>query len=114
MLINQKFQKIKRELSKFFKSLVLFKVNFNSNGGFKYFNGFKEGKIVKPLSIILPQMTGYIKCFDNRGKNMSFIIKDNDVLDKYNEILGKIKEPLSIKFHSVPIYHEKYIKVKVR
>ena len=45
---------------------------------------------------------------------MSFVIKDNDVLDKYNEILGKIKETLSIKFHSVPVYHEKYIKVKVR
>ena len=51
-------------------------------------------------------MTGYINCFDNRGKNMSFVIKDN-VLDKYNEILGKIKETLNIKFHSVPVYHEK-------
>ena len=29
--------------------------------GFKYFIGYQEGKIVKPLSIILPQISGYIK-----------------------------------------------------
>ena len=45
---------------------------------------------------------------------MSFVIKDDDVLDKYNEIWGKIKETLSSKFHSLLVYDEKYIKVKVR
>ena len=59
-------------------------------------------------------MTGYIKYFENGGKNMSFVIKDDDVLDKYNEIWDKIKETLSIKFHSMPVYDEKYIKAKVR
>ena len=29
--------------------------------GFKYFIGYQEGEIVKPLSIILPQISGYIK-----------------------------------------------------
>ena len=32
---------------------------------FKYFLGYKEGEIVKPLCIILPQITGYIKYFKN-------------------------------------------------
>ena len=59
-------------------------------------------------------MSGYIKYFENGGKNMSFVIKDDDVLDKYNEIWDKIKETLSIKFHSMPVYDEKYIKAKVR
>ena len=59
-------------------------------------------------------MTRYIKYFENGEKNMSFVIKDNDVLDKYNEIWNKIKETLSIKFHSMPVYDEKYIKAKVR
>ena len=45
---------------------------------------------------------------------MSFAIKDDDVLDKYNEIWDKIKETLSIKFHSMPVYDEQYIKAKVR
>ena len=57
-----------------------------SDDGFKYFIGYKEGKIVKPLCIILPQTTGYIKYFENRGKNMSFVIRDDMCLNKYNEI----------------------------
>ena len=59
-------------------------------------------------------MTGYTNTLKNTGKNMSFVIKDDDVLDKYNEIWDKIKETLSIKFHSMPVYDEKYIKAKVR
>ena len=34
----------------------------------KYFIGYKENKIVKPLCIILPQISGYIKCFEKGGK----------------------------------------------
>ena len=45
---------------------------------------------------------------------MSFIIKDDHVLDKYNQIWDKSKENLNIKFHSMPVYDEKYIKAKVR
>ena len=44
---------------------------------------------------------------------MSFAIKDDDVLDKYNEIWDKIKEALNIKSHSMPVYDEKYINAKV-
>ena len=58
-------------------------------------------------------MNGYIKCFESGAKNMSSIIKDDDVLDKYNEIRDKIKERLNIKFHSILVYDEKYIKAKV-
>ena len=86
----------------------------HSDDGFKYFVGYKEGEIVKPLCIILSQISGYIKYFENNGKNMSFVIKDDGVLDKYNEIWDKIKEKLNIKFHSMPVYDEKCIKAKVR
>ena len=48
-------------------------------------------------------MNAYIKYFENGGKNMSFVIKDDDVLYKYNEKLDKIKETLNIKFHSMPV-----------
>ena len=86
----------------------------HSDDGFKYFIGYKESEIVKPLCIILPQTTGYIKYFENGGKKMSFIIKGDDVLDKYNKIWDKIEETLSIKFHSMSVYEEKFIKAKVR
>ena len=48
----------------------------HSDDGFKYFIGYKEGAIFKPLCIVIPQMTGYIKYFENGGKNMSFVIKE--------------------------------------
>ena len=86
----------------------------HSDGGFKYFIGYKEGEIVKPLCIILPQMTRYMKYFEKGEKNMSFVIKDDDVLNKYNEIWDKIKKTLSINFYSTPAYDEKYTKAKVR
>ena len=59
-------------------------------------------------------MRRYIKYFENGGKNMSFVIKDDDVLDKYYEIWDKIKMDLNIKFRGMPVYDEKYIKGKVR
>ena len=86
----------------------------HNNEGFKYFIGYQEGEIVKPLCIILPQMSGYIKYFENGGKNSSFLIKDDNVLNKYNKIWNVIKNKLNIKFHSMPIYDKTYIKVKVR
>ena len=45
---------------------------------------------------------------------MFFVIKDDFVLDKDNEIWDKIKETRNIKFHSMPVFDEKYIKAKVR
>ena len=52
--------------------------------------------MLKPLCIILPQMSGYIKYFQNGGKNMSFLIKDNDVWNKYDKIWEVIKDLLGI------------------
>ena len=39
---------------------------------------------VAPLCIIVPQISGYIKYFENGGKNMSFKIEDESVYVKYN------------------------------
>ena len=58
----------------------------HSDDGFKYFIGYQENKIVKPLCIILPQISGYIKYYKKGEKNMSFMVKDDSVLNKYNEI----------------------------
>ena len=59
-------------------------------------------------------MSGYIKYFENDGKNMSFLIKDDEVREKYEKIWDVIKNKLSIKFHSKPTYEQKYLKAKVR
>ena len=54
-------------------------------------------------------MSGYIKYFDDRGKNMSFMIEDDSVLVKYNKICSKIKNTVNRKFHSMPVNDKKYI-----
>ena len=86
----------------------------HSEEGFKYFIGYQEDKVVRPLCIILPEMNGYIKCVENGGKNMSFLIKNSEVWEKYEDIWDVIKNKLNIKFHSQPVYENKYLKAKVR
>ena len=54
----------------------------HSEEGSKYFIGYQEDEIVKPLCIMLRQMNGYIKYFDNGGKNMSFLIKNDESMAK--------------------------------
>ena len=44
----------------------------HSDEGFKYSISYQEGEIFKPFCLILPQMSGYIKYFENGCKNMSF------------------------------------------
>ena len=108
-----KFENVRVIKKEFHKSKQPIALNM-SDDGFKYFIGYKEGEIVKLLCIILPQMSGYIKYFENGGKNMSFMVKNEDMLDKYKEIWDKIKNKLNAKFHSMSVYDEKYIKAKVR
>ena len=62
--------------------------------------------------IFLPKMTVYRKDFDGT-KYISLLIKDDELLEKYNEIWEKIKNSLKKEFGSKPIYNEKYLKVKI-
>ena len=75
----------------------------HSDDGYKYFISYQEDEIVKPFCIVLPQMSEYIKCFKNGGKNMPFMIKDDEVHEKYKEIWSVIKNKLDIKFRSKPV-----------
>ena len=87
----------------------------NNNETSKYFIGYlNDIDDVSPLCIILPQMDGYIKYFENGGKNMSFKFEDDEAYIKYNQIWNKTKELLGVKFYGEPIYEDKYIKTKVK
>ena len=71
--------------------------------------------VIVPLCIILPTMSGWMKYFENGGKNMSFKMQDDKVYLKYNEVWNKIKELLGgLKFSSEPIYDDNYFKTKVK
>ena len=69
---------------------------------------------VQQLCVILPQMGGYIKYFDNGNKNMSFVTEDEKVHNKYNEIWEVIKKLLKAKYASDPIRDGKYIVAKLK
>ena len=59
-------------------------------------------------------MSGYIKYFENGGKNMPFLIKYDEVCDKYDKIWDAIINKLGIRFHSEPVYEYRCLKAKVR
>ena len=59
-------------------------------------------------------MSGYIKYFDNGGKNMSFVTDDKEVHGKYDEIWNVLKSLLKLKFAASPIRDDKYILAKLK
>ena len=96
------------------KTAISCRVKHNDDSN-KYFSGYlHDDGVIRPLCVILPQMSGYIKYFENGEKNMSFKIEEESVYLKYTEIWNKIKSILNVKFHSQPIFDDKYIKTKVK
>ena len=82
---------------------------------YKYFCRYLNNDgIIKPLCVILPQMNGYIKYFDDGGKNMSFVTDDEKVYEKYDEIWNVVKGLLKLKLASSPIRNDKYILAKLK
>ena len=80
---------------------------------YKYFCGYLNN-VIKPLCIILPQMNGYIKYFDDGEKNVSFVAEDEKVYEKYDEIWNVVKGLLKLKFAASPIRNDKYILAKLK
>ena len=66
------------------KVLVSKKISFGEKN-YKYFIGsfYNENK-VKPLNIMLPKTSAYVKSYDGLTKWMYFLIEDDDLLEKYN------------------------------
>ena len=60
-------------------------------------------------------MTAYRKDF-NKTKYVSFLIKDDELLEKYNEIWEKInkKERSQERFDNELVCNEKYLKAKIK
>ena len=81
---------------------------------YKYFCGYLNNDVIKPLCVILPQMNGYIKYFDDGGKDMSFVTDDEKVYQKYDEIWNVVKGLLKLKFAASPIRNDKYILAKLK
>ena len=70
---------------------------------YKHICGYLNNDTIQPLCVILPQMVGYIKYFDDGGKNMSFVTDDEKNYEKYNEIWEVIRNLLKIDFTVNPV-----------
>ena len=82
---------------------------------YKYFCEYLNNDgIIKPLCLILLQMNGYIKYFNDGGKNMSYTTDDEKVYEKYDEIWNVIKGLLKLKFTVGPIRNDNYISAKLK
>ena len=88
-----------------------YKIN---NTTYKHRCGYLNNDTSQPLHVILPQMDGYIKYFDDGGKHMSFVIDDEKIYEKYHEIWEVIRKLLEINFTGNPIRDNKYLVAKLK
>ena len=100
------------------KILVSKKEQYGKYNSFKYFIGYNDNDVIRPLCLKLSKMTGYINEF-NENKNtiiMSLRVNDEQLFKKYNKIWKKVEKLMRIDFESKPTYgyDDKYIKTKIK
>ena len=86
----------------------------NDDTTYKYFCGYLNNDVIKPSCVILPQMNGYIKYFNDGGKNMSFVTDDEKVYEKHSEIWEVIRNLLKIDFTVNPVRDDIYLVAKLK
>ena len=71
-------------------------------------------KKVKPLHIMLPKTSAYVKSYDGQTKWMYFLIEgdDDDLLEKYNTIWDKVSADIKKEFDSEPVQNKEFLKTK--
>ena len=69
---------------------------------------------VKPLNIMLPETSAYVKTSDRRTKWMCFLIENDDLLEKYNTIWDKVSTDVKKEFDSEPVYDKNFLKIKIK
>ena len=97
------------------KILVSKKEPYGTSKSIKYFIGYNDDDVIRPLCVKLPQMIGYVKCFDG-NKTMSFKVTNKMLLKRYTKIWEKVSNLMDKKFDSEPFYgdNDKYIKTKIK
>ena len=97
------------------KILVSEKEPYGTKNSIKYFIGYNENDVIRPLCVRLPQMTGYARKFDENA-TMSFRANNKQLSKDYNKIWGKVEKLMRINFERRPVYgdDDKYIKTKIK
>ena len=72
-------------------------------------------KVIRPLVLRLPKMSGYVKTFKEKShESMSLCIDDGKGSEKYKTISSKIEDIKNVSFNALPVYDDRYIKPKIR
>ena len=71
------------------KILVSKKEIYSKYNSFKYFIGYNDNDVIRPLYLGLSQMTGYINKFDENKTTIYVMIEDKQLLKNYNKIWRK-------------------------
>ena len=95
--------------------LISKKEPYWTKNSLKYFTGYNDNDIIRPLCIRLSQMTGYVRKF-NENTTMPFRVNNKQFLKNYNRIWEKVEKLMKIDFESKPVYgdDDKYIKTKIK
>ena len=72
------------------KILVSKEEPYGTKNSFKYFIGYNDNNVIRPLCKKLSEMTGYVRTFES-NTTMSFKISDKQLLKKYNQIWKELK-----------------------
>ena len=66
------------------------------------------------LHIILPNTNVYVKDYDEKINWIYFLIKNDNLLNKYNTIWDKISTDAKVELNSIPVYNKTFLKTKTK
>ena len=86
---------------------------YGKYNSFKYFIGYNDNHVIRPLYLFISQTTGYINKFGKNKITMSLMVEDKQLLDNYKKILKQIEGLMGTDFESKATY-DKYINTKIK
>ena len=86
----------------------------------KYLIGYLD-EFIRPLVLILPKMSRYVKTFNDKdvnqiknNKSVSLCINDNKLFEKYKTVWTKTEDLKNTEIDALPVYHDRYIKTEIK
>ena len=96
------------------KILVSKKEQYGKYNSFKYFIGYNDNDIIRPLYLFISQTTGYTNIFEKNKITIALMVEDKQLLENYKKTSKKIKRLMGIDFKSKATYDDKYINAKIK
>ena len=63
---------------------------------------------------MLPKTSAFVKIYDGQTKWMYFMIKDDDLLEKYNTVWDKDSADIKKEFDSELVYNKEFLKTETK